>query len=371
VRILIVSGIWPPDVGGPASHAPELADFLLDRGHDVEVVTTADARPAARPYPVHWVSREIPKGVIHARSAVEVARRAREADVVYTTGMFSRSVAGATLVRRPSVVKLTGDPAFERIRARGGVTGDVAAFQHGGGGLEGDALRVLRSATLRLAAHVVCPSVFLRDLALTWGVEPERATVVPNALPTVSASASSGQLRDRLDLNGTTLAFVGRLGPQKALDVAVEAVSAADGVTLLVVGEGPDRARLEGSAGDRVRFLGALPRQEVLDVLAASDALLLSSSWENLPHTVMEALGVGTPVIATSVGGVPELVTDGVNGLLVEPGDVEGLTAAIRRFYADAELRERLRAASAPSVSRYAPEAIYGQLEEILRRCAR
>jgi glycosyltransferase involved in cell wall biosynthesis len=358
-------------VGGPASHAPELAEYLLGRDHEVEVVTTADAAPATRPYPVHWVSRRIPKGVIHARSAVEVARRARRADVVYSTGMFSRSGAGAALARRPSVLKLTGDPAFERLRARGRVTGDVAAFQHGGGGFEGDALRALRNGTLRLAAHVVCPSTYLRDLALTWGVPEDCVSVVPNALPAVSASASGDRLRKRLQLNGTTLAFVGRLGPQKALDVAVQAVTAADGVTLLVVGEGPDRARLEGSAGDRVRFLGALPRQDVLDVLAASDALLLSSSWENLPHTVMESLAVGTPVIATRVGGVPEVVVEGVNGLLVEPGDVGGLAAAIRRFFADAELRERLRAASSPSVSRYAPDAVYGQLEEILVRCAR
>ncbi len=60
VRVVVVSGIWPPDPGGPASHAPALADFLAERGHDVEVVTTADAEPAPRAYPVHWASRRSP-----------------------------------------------------------------------------------------------------------------------------------------------------------------------------------------------------------------------------------------------------------------------------------------------------------------------
>ena len=101
MKVLVVSGIWPPDVGGPASHAPEVASYLQARGHRVEVVTTAAARPAPRPYPVRWVSRRLPVGVRHARGATLVAQRAREADVVYTTETFGRSAAGALVARRP------------------------------------------------------------------------------------------------------------------------------------------------------------------------------------------------------------------------------------------------------------------------------
>jgi glycosyltransferase involved in cell wall biosynthesis len=371
MRVLVVSGIWPPDVGGPATHAPEVAAFLQGRGHRVAVVTTAVAPPAPEPYPVHWVSRSLPKGALHLRTAAEVARRAAGADVVYTTGMFSRSVAGSSLAGRACVVKLTGDPAFERVRARGRVAGAVDQFQIRGGGIEGVALRVLRDSTLRSAAHVICPSASLRDLALRWGVRPDRVSVVPNAIPRVAPSGPTERLRERLGLNGATLAVVGRLGPQKALDVALAAVDAAGDVSLLVVGDGPERLRLEPSAGAHVRFLGALPREATLDVLSAVDALLLSSAWEGFPHTVIEALAVGTPVIATRVGGVPEIVVEGVNGLLAEPGDVEELTAAIRRFFADDALRSRLRAGASQSVAGYAPDRVYGKLEEILRRYAR
>ena len=109
----------------------------------------------------------------------------------------------------------------------------------------------------------------------------------------------------------------------------------------------------------------------MLELFRAGDASLLSSSWENFPHTVVEALAVGTPVIATRAGGVAEVVRDGENGLLVEPGDVDALAAAIDRFFADAELAERLRANAAASVADYAPERVYGRLEEILLRAAR
>src|SRR5216683_1153335 len=76
MRVLIVSGIWPPDVGGPASHAPEVAEFLHARGHEVEVLTTASGAPPPEPYPVHWVSRRLPAPLRYAWGAVLSARGA-------------------------------------------------------------------------------------------------------------------------------------------------------------------------------------------------------------------------------------------------------------------------------------------------------
>jgi glycosyltransferase involved in cell wall biosynthesis len=109
----------------------------------------------------------------------------------------------------------------------------------------------------------------------------------------------------------------------------------------------------------------------VLELFRAADASLLSSSWENFPHTVVEALAVGTPVIATRTGGVAEVVRDGENGLVVEPGDVDALAEAIERFVGDAELAERLRANAALSVADYAADRVYAKLERILTEAAR
>jgi glycosyltransferase involved in cell wall biosynthesis len=374
VKVLVVSGIWPPDVGGPASHAPDVADFLIARGHQVVSVVTADAPPDRRRFRVRWTSRRLPKGVIHAVAALSVARQARHADVVYTTGMFTRTAFACGLVRTPYVVKLTGDPAFERTRWRGKVDGDVEDFQDGGGGPLGAVLRRVRNRSLRSAAHIVCPSGFLRELALTWGVDAVRVSVLPNPTPPLPELPPRDESREAFGIDGPTLAFAGRLAPQKALDVAIDAVARLDGVTLLIAGDGDVRGELEEHAaplGERVRFLGSLPREEVLQLFAAADASLLSSAWENFPHTVVEALAVGAPMIATEVGGVPEIVQDGVNGLLVPPNDVEALADAIERFFADEDLRARLRAAAASSVERYAPDKVYGELEEILAAASR
>ena len=211
-------------------------------------------------------------------------------------------------------------------------------------------LRVARDAELQRAAHVFTPSAYLRELAVVVGRRRRRASpCCRTRRRRCPSSAPREELRACFGLDGPTLAFAGRLTAQKSLRVALEAVAAVDGVSLLIAGDGDERRALERDVaelglGERVRFLGAQPRERVVELFAAADASILSSSWENFPHTVVEALAAGTPVLATATGGVAEVVHDGENGLLVPLGDAVALAGAIRRFFGDEELRERLRA---------------------------
>jgi len=373
VRVVVVSGIWPPDPGGPASHAPALADFLAERGHTVEVVTTADAPPARRSYQVAWTPRRSP--LRHARAALLIRSAARRAEVVYATSMIRRAAIGAHLARRPLVVKLVSDEVFERATRSGRYSGTLDEFQRVAGGARARFLRATRNAALRSARHVFCPSAYLRDVALGWGLGPERSSVLPNPAPDPPHLPDRAALREELALEGNVLAFAGRLGPQKDVGTLLEALVHVPAVTLAVAGDGPERAPLERRSDDlgldgRVRFLGSVPRDAVLRLFGAADASVLPSAWENFPHTVVEALAVGCPVIATAVGGVPEVVVDGENGLLVPAGDVQALTAAIARFFSDDDLRERLAGNAARSVAEYSEEAVFATIEAELGKAA-
>lgn len=372
MRAVVVSGIWPPDPGGPASHAPDLAEFLLERGHGVEVVTTAVTEPDPRGFPVFWADRRSP--LRHVRSALLVRRCARRAEVVYATSMVRRAALGARLARKPLVVKLVSDEAFERATRSGRFRGTLDEFQHAGGART-RLLRATRTAALKRARHVFCPSAYLRGVALGWGLDPDRTSVLPNPAPAVPALPSREELRAELRLEGDVLAFAGRLGPQKALGVALEAVAATPRVLLVVAGDGPERAALEQQARElgldaRARFLGSVSRDTVLRLFRAADASVLPSAWENFPHTVVEALAVGCPVIATAVGGVPEVVRDGENGLLVPPGDAGALGAAISRFFSDVDLRARLAAAAPGTVAGHTEDAVFSAIEAELIRAA-
>ncbi len=357
MKVVIVSGIWPPDVGGPASHAPELADFLHERGHAVTVVTTADAPPAPRPYRVDWMPRRYPPGVRHFFTAGLVHRAARDADVVYSTGMLGRSVLGA--MGGPLVVRLAGDPAYERALRRGWTKAPLDRFQAQGGAAIA-ALRRLRDLELRRARRIVVPSQALAGVVRGWGFEAE---VVPHAVSVPELPERGG--------DGRTLVFAGRLVPQKALSVAFEAVRRNPDVTLLVAGDGPERAKVEAQAPPNARFLGAQPRERVFELLRTADAALLSSDWESFGLVAAESLAVGTPVLAAAAGGIEEVVENERNGLLVPSGDADALADAIRRFFSDPDLQARLRDAAPDSVRRLAPEEIYPRYERILEEAAR
>ncbi len=290
--------------------------------------------------------------------------------------MVRRAALGAALAHRPLVVKLTTDEVFERERRSGRYRGTIEEFQSASSGPRVGLLRWTRDLALHSTSHIFFPSAYLRAIAVHWGLDPAHVSVLPNPAPELPLLPSRDELRAELDLAGLVLAFAGRLSFHKALEVALEAVARVGGVTLALAGEGPERERLEATAlelglGTRVRFLGGTSREGVLRLFRAADAAILSSEFENFPHTVVEALAVGTPVIATAVGGVPEVVRDGENGLLVPPGDPDALAAAIRRFFSDDDLRRQLAETAAGSVAEYAEETVFSRIEDELELAAR
>jgi glycosyltransferase involved in cell wall biosynthesis len=218
---------------------------------------------------------------------------------------------------------------------------------------------------------VLVPSTYLREIAVAWGVPAARLTVVPNPAPELPTLPSRAEARATFGLEGPAVATAGRLTAQKSLDDALQAIARVPGVALLVLGDGPERAALEREAAslgvsDRVRFLGAGTRDDVLTLFRAADAMLVTSAWENLPHTVLEALAVGTPVIATAVGGIPEVVDDGVNGLLVPPHDVAAIARAVDRVVHDDALRRALATAAPESVEELAEPRILRRIVEAI-----
>jgi glycosyltransferase involved in cell wall biosynthesis len=301
--------------------------------------------------------------VRYPQVALAGLRLARSSDLVYATSTYAAAAFAATGARRPLVAKLVTDPAYERAWRYGVFRGSMEAFQKASGP-RAAALRWIRDVSLQRARHIVVPSRYLAEIAGGWGLDRSRIEVLVNPAP-------SPLDVEPADLEPGTFVFVGRLSHQKALPVLLDALRAVDGAKLDLVGDGPDRAALEAGVsarglGERVRFFGALPRDQVLARLAGARAAVLSSAWENLPHAAVEALAVGTPVVATAVGGVPEVVHDGENGLLVPVGDAEKLAGALRSILHDDALRSRLAAGAKPSVAAIGREAIYGRLEQIL-----
>lgn len=174
---------------------------------------------------------------------------------------------------------------------------------------------------------------------------PWRKCVIHNG---VGPSGRSLERPDEFAAKVAHVVFVGRLEPVKAVSTLLAAM-AQPGVrgsfVLHLVGDGSERAALEKQTitlglTEFVRFHGF--RSDALEFIAHADALVICSLHEGIPYVLLEALSVGTPAVCTRVGGIPELLRDGVDGLLVDPGSVSGLGAAIRRIVSDKDLAERL-----------------------------
>jgi glycosyltransferase involved in cell wall biosynthesis len=213
---------------------------------------------------------------------------------------------------------------------------------------------VARGADLTLGA-----STDLVELARSLGARQARlAPVAAPAIPDIRTPSAA--VREALDIGDAPLILtVGRLAPQKdyptLLSVAAEVAKDEPGAVFAVVGDGPLRDNLQAQIDGEclpVRLLGH--RDDVADLLGAADVFLLTSHWEARALVLQEALQIGVPVVATAVGGVPELV--GEAAILTFPGDTQGLAAGVRRVLAEPHTASGLRTKGLELAARWPDE---------------
>jgi glycosyltransferase involved in cell wall biosynthesis len=368
VRILVASGPFPPDPGGPSTHLLHLLPTLRARGHDVRALAAGAARRSDPACPVTCIPLT-GSPLSRVRYARAYTAGAAWADVVYAASLGLPRPG----IPRPTVLRVPGDRAWERAVNRGWVPADtdVDRFQHAPQRLLVSLLRVARTREARRATRVLVPSAYVRDLVLGWGVEPVRVRVVPSATsppPDEGLTQSAARRRLGWRSDGRYLLAVARLVPWKGLDLVIDAVARTQGIELVAVGDGPAAASLASRArlmSAPVHFVGAVPRDALQTFFRASDYVVVYSGYEGLSHTIVEALQAGTPVIASARGGNPEIVRHDVNGLLV-PHPVEAaLDDALRHAFTPG-VRERLAAGTSAGLEAFAwPAAARAIVHEI------
>lgn len=209
--------------------------------------------------------------------------------------------------------------------------------------------------------RVICVSEDLRAQCLATGVPAERCVLIENAIDTqeFARGLTTAEAKQRLGLPPERLLIgaVGRLSAEKGFDVLIRSVDqllqTGLDVGLVIAGEGDERPALQAliaglGHGDRIRLLGY--RADTRELYQAMDLLALSSFREGLPNVLLEAMALEVPVVATRVAGIPRLVRDGENGLLVEPGDAATLAGALARLLGDDGLRGRYRHAGRATI---------------------
>jgi glycosyltransferase involved in cell wall biosynthesis len=352
------------------------AEALAGRGWDVSVVAWSDSLEhddSAYGFRVARIPRSEPWPLRMAHTLFSIARFGMSSDIIFSVGLALESAMANILLRKPLVMKIVGDAAWERA-TRWGWTGEsFEAFQAGKRSAGVRLLKHLRNWPVRHSDRVITPSGNLAGCVRRWGADAGKVVVIPNGVEVPGAGDIHKFLPTSNPLSTPVkIAAVGRLVPWKRVDRLLEAISRMEGVGLVVVGDGPERGRLEEQVkelkiADRVHFTGAASREEALGWMASCDMLAICSNYEGLPHVALEATSLGLPVVATAVGGVPEIVQDGWNGRLAPVDDKEAFFAALASVAGSLPERRRLSAGAKETARLVSFPSMVERTEAVLR----
>ena len=324
-KILIATGLYPPEIGGPATYTKILEQELPKRGVGVSVLPFSSVR-------------FLPKIIRHLAYFFLVLFRSIRADIIYAQDSVSvgfPAVLASFFTGKRFFLRVGGDYAWEQSVQRFGFTGTLDEFvAKKQKSLFVRFLQSIQSFVARRAEKVIAPSQYLKSIVRTWGVKEGSVSVIESVFSDTNISESKQDAREALRLRGRVIVSVGRLVPWKGFDGLIvsfqEVYRHFPDSSLVIIGSGPEEGRLKsfasGGGGGKIVFTGALPQKEVLRYLRAADIFVLNTGYEGFSHQILEAMSIGVPVITTSVGGNLELIRHEENGVLVPFRDTKALT---------------------------------------------
>ncbi len=384
MRVLVTSPVFPPDLGGPAVYVPSVGRFLVERGHEVKVIAfCSDPDPKGFPFEIETISRgSLP--VRYLKAFWKVLRAAGKVDVVYVNEHLALlHVLAAKLRRKPVAIRIMVDGSWEIAHRKGWCGGDdIVTYQDKDYGWQVRFTRFLQRRWWGWCGHIIACSEFLRQILIRHhGVAPDKVQRIFNGYhgpkaEDVPETPSEACAKLDLDPSRRYVLTICRLMGWKRVDGIIEAVAQLpEDVHLLVAGDGDmeeewrNLAAKLGIAG-RVTFLGNVPHARIPLLVRAADVFVLNSEYEGLSHTLLEVLNLGTPIVASGVCGNPEVVEDGVNGLLVDPRDPATLERALAKLLGDEELGRRFVAAGLERRETFTREGTFSEVEAVLLRLA-
>ena len=358
MRILITSSIFPPEIGGPATYAYEFSKRVSELGHEVSVVTLADAPPDKVPgVKVSWVKRS--QSTSLARGSMffaEIMKKAKACDLIYSQNPAAvgfPSVLVGKILQKPVVVKYVGDTAWEKAFREGKTKKFLEDFLKRPDANAG--IIKIQKYVLRNATKIITPSNYLKGVLMEfYKVPEERIFVISNAV-------SVGKIQIKKSRNPTILT-VARIVPwkgiQDVIDLMPDFLEKKPKLEYWIVGTGPYEEDLQKKARDMglresIKFFGSLSHEKTMKKIASAHIFVLNTLYEGMSHVLLEAMAMETPIVATGVCGNPELIEDGKNGFLVKPGDKKALKTAVEKLLLDKKLSESFARASKEKASKY------------------
>lgn len=355
IKVLIATGIFPPDVRGPATMLAALPEALRQKGLAVKVLTYSDIKTqAGESGHVIRVLRNKNYLSRYLKYFFSMWRLARWADLIYVTDIYSVGYFACIIKKftgKKYIVRFAGDSAWESAVLDGKTQDYILDFQdkYYGGRIE--KIKARRKKILINADKVITVSSFMSQLALKIGVVEKNIKVIYNSVDFISEDwfnqEKVNEIKKQYGREGKIIVSAGELNPWKGfsgiIKIIPKLIKSIGQVNLLILGQGQEMENLKSLASElgvteNVRFLGKVDHKNILNYFKAADLFILNSNYEGLSHTILEVIKAGAPIITTYSGGNPEVIEDGKSGLLVHYNNEQELLSAADKILSNSQL---------------------------------
>ena len=339
MRVLVTVGIFPPDIGGPATFVPKIVNYFQNElNYEIEILTLSDSKnlDIKDRFIVKRIDRNLPIIYRWLKTIFTIYKLGKNKDLIFVNGLGTESTIANIFLKKKIIRKIVGDPVWERAYNKGKVSENFDEFQVKNYGFLISLQKKVRNFSIKNSDIVITPSQHLKNFILNLGFKNKIETI-HNGITIPEESAK------KFTNDQTNITIVSRLVTHKNIEKIIEAISDLNNslIKLNIIGDGPELDQLQSIASrsnnkENIIFHGKLNRDDINSIFLQSDIYVQASNYEGLPHSLLEAMSYGIPVLCTPVGECKELLGNEDRGYELDlPVSKDNIKSKIKEIISD------------------------------------
>ena len=321
MRVLVTVGIFPPDIGGPATFVPKIAKYFQDElNYEIEILTLSDNKNSNinDDFSVKRIDRNLPIIYRWLKTIFTIYKLGKNKDLIFVNGLGTETTIANIFLNKKIIRKIVGDPVWERAYSKAKISESFDEFQVKNYGFSISFQKKVRSFSIKKSDIVVTPSQHLKNFILNLGFK-NKIEIINNGV-FIPEENTNIFTNDQINIT-----IVSRLVSHKNIEKIIKAISDLNSplINLNIIGDGPElnqlqKISLESNNKDNIIFHGKLNRDEIDHIFLNSDIYIQASNYEGLPHSLLEAMSYGIPVLCTPVGECKEILGNEDRGYILD-----------------------------------------------------
>ena len=321
MRVLVTVGIFPPDIGGPATFVPKIAKYFQDElNYEIEILTLSDNKNSNinDDFSVKRIDRNLPIIYRWLKTIFTIYKLGKNKDLIFVNGLGTETTIANIFLKKKIIRKIVGDPVWERAYSKAKVSESFDEFQVKNYGFSISLQKKVRSFSIKKSDIVVTPSKHLKNFILNLGFK-NKIEIINNGV-FIPEENTNIFTNDQINIT-----IVSRLVSHKNIKKIIRAISDLNDplIYLNIIGDGPElnqlqKISLESNNKDNIIFHGKLNRDDINHIFLKSDIYIQASNYEGLPHSLLEAMSYGIPVLCTPVGECKEILGNEDRGYILD-----------------------------------------------------